>query len=194
MAGTRISQFPNLPSGSLASEDVLLVVDISDTFYSPSGTNKSTTVGDLSNFFSSANDFVGLGDTPAGYGSVGQSVVVGADGSSLVFSGVTAEAGSSTFADLTDTVSSLGNEGQVVVVSGTTLAFSGISASASAFSDLTDTPGSLGSAGQSVVVSSDGNSLIFSGVTGGGGTASAFPDLTDTPTAVSYTHLRAHET
>ena len=39
-------------------------------------------------FFSSANDFVGLGDTPAGYGSVGQSVVVGADGSSLVFSGV----------------------------------------------------------------------------------------------------------
>ena len=27
MAGTRISQFPNLPSGSLASEDVLLVVD-----------------------------------------------------------------------------------------------------------------------------------------------------------------------
>ena len=74
MAGTRISQFPNLSSGNLASEDVLLVVDISDTFYSPSGTNKSTTVGDLSNFFSSANDFVGLGDTPAGYGSVGQSV------------------------------------------------------------------------------------------------------------------------
>ena len=123
MAGTRISQFPNLSSGDLASEDVLLVVDISDTFYSPSGTNKSTTVGDLSNFFSSANDFVGLGDTPAGYGSVGQSVVVGSDGSSLVFSGITAEAGSSTFADLTDTVSSLGNEGQVVVVSGTTLAF-----------------------------------------------------------------------
>ena len=51
MAGTRISQFPNLPSGNLASEDVLLVVDISDTFYSPSGTNKSTTIGDLSNFF-----------------------------------------------------------------------------------------------------------------------------------------------
>ena len=88
MAGTRISQFPNLSSGNLASEDVLLVVDISDTFYSPSGTNKSTTVGDLSNFFSSANEFVGLGDTPAGYGSVGQSVVVGSDGSSLVFSGV----------------------------------------------------------------------------------------------------------
>ena len=78
----------------------------------------------------------------------------------------------------------MGSEGQVVVVSGTTLAFSGISASASAFSDLTDTPGSLGSAGQSVVVSSDGNSLIFSGVTGGGGTASAFPDLTDTPTGL----------
>ena len=88
MAGTRISQFPNLSSGNLASEDVLLVVDISDTFYSPSGTNKSTTVGDLSNFFTSATDFVGLGDTPAGYGSVGQSVVVGSDGSSLVFSGV----------------------------------------------------------------------------------------------------------
>jgi hypothetical protein len=120
-----------------------------------------------------------LGDTPAGYGSVGQSVVVGSDGSSLAFSGVAG--GSSTFADLTDTVSSLGNEGQVVVVSGTKLAFSGITPLVSAFSDLTDTPGSLGSAGQSVVVSSDGNSLMFSGVTGGGGTASAFPDLTDTP-------------
>ena len=50
MAGTRISQFPNLSSGDLASDDVLLVVDISDTFYSPSGTNKASTVGDLANF------------------------------------------------------------------------------------------------------------------------------------------------
>ena len=46
MAGTRITQFPLLPSGDLAADDVLLVVDVSDTFYSPSGTNKQTTVGD----------------------------------------------------------------------------------------------------------------------------------------------------
>ena len=90
MAGTRISQFPNLPSGNLASEDVLLVVDISDTFYSPSGTNKSTTVGDLSNFFNSQNTFVGLSDTPGSLGSAAQAVVVGADGNSLVFSGISA--------------------------------------------------------------------------------------------------------
>ena len=63
MAGTRITQFPNLTSGDLASEDVLLVVDVSDTFYSPSGTNKSTTVGDLSNFFNTQDTFLGLGDT-----------------------------------------------------------------------------------------------------------------------------------
>ena len=136
MAGTRISQFPNLPSGNLASEDVLLVVDVSDTFYSPSGTNKSTTVGDLSNFFSTANNFVGLGDTPDGYGSAGQSVVVGTDGSSLVFSGVAGGGGgSSTFADLTDTVSSLGWRRTSSSCFGTTLAFSGITSSASAFSD-----------------------------------------------------------
>ena len=48
MAGTRISQFPNLPSGSLASEDVFLVVDISDTFYSTIVTIMSTNVGVLS--------------------------------------------------------------------------------------------------------------------------------------------------
>ena len=184
MAGTRITQFPLLPSGDLAADDVLLVVDVSDTFYSPSGTNKQTTIGDLANATVTdvgATTFIGLTDTAGSLGAAGQSVVVSPDGNSLAFSGITTEAGSSTFADLTDTVSSLGSEGQVVVVSGTTLAFSGISASASAFSDLTDTPGSLGSAGQSVVVSSDGNSLTFSGVTGGGGTASAFPDLTDTP-------------
>ena len=110
MAGTRISQFPNLPSGSLASEDVLLVVDISDTFYSPSGTNKSTTVGDLSNFFSNESGitaFTGLTDTPSALGSAGQSVVVSSDGNSLIFSGVTGSGGgtgsASSFTDLTDT-------------------------------------------------------------------------------------------
>ena len=89
MAGTRITQFPSLPSGSLASEDVLLVVDVSDTFYSPSGTNKASTVGDLANFFNSQDTFIGLGDTPGSLGSAGQSVVVSADGNSLIFSGVT---------------------------------------------------------------------------------------------------------
>ena len=133
MAGTRISQFPNLPSGSLASEDVLLVVDISDSFYSPSGTNKSTTVGDLSNFFTSANNFVGLADTPGSLGAAAQAVVVAADGNSLVFSGISAGGigAPTTFVGLTDTADSLGSEGQVAVVSGSDIVFSGLSKYAS---------------------------------------------------------------
>ena len=66
MAGTRITQFPLLPSGDLAADDVLLVVDVSDTFYSPSGTNKQTTVGDLANATVTdvgSTTFVGLTDT-----------------------------------------------------------------------------------------------------------------------------------
>ena len=134
MAGTRITQFPSLPSGSLASEDVLLVVDVSDTFYSPSGTNKASTVGDLANFFNSQDTFIGLGDTPGSLGSAGQSVVVSADGNSLIFSGVTGGGGGtgsvSSFTDLTDTPTGLGTEGQAVVVSGSSLVFSGITGGA----------------------------------------------------------------
>ena len=130
MAGTRITQFPSLPSGSLASEDVLLVVDVSDTFYSPSGTNKASTVGDLANFFNSQDTFIGLGDTPGSLGSAGQSVVVSADGNSLIFSGVTGVGagggGATSFIELTDTADSLGSEGQVTVVSGSEIVFSGI--------------------------------------------------------------------
>ena len=130
MAGTRITQFPLLPSGDLAAEDVLLIVDVSDTFYSPSGTNKQTTVGDLVS--SSITDlgstgFLQLDDTPGSFGSAGQAVVVASDGSSLVFSGLSAGGvgAASSFVELSDTPGSLGSAGQVVVVSGGGLVFSG---------------------------------------------------------------------
>ena len=211
MAGTRITSFPVLPSGELASDDVFLVVDVSDTYYSPSGTNKQTTLLDIVNSEASLGTFAELTDTPASFGAAGQVVTVAADGNSLIFSSVTASGvgAATSFAELTDTVGSLGSEGQVVVVSGSSLTFSGLSqyitasqtgnfittsqtgafggAGASAFTDLTDTTAALGTAGQSVVVSSDGNSLVFSGVSGAGGGTSdvaTFTDLTDTAGAL----------
>lgn len=184
MAGTRITDFPLLPSGELAAEDVFLTVDVSDTFYSPSGTNKQTTLFDIlrSPLAISANSFEGLSDTPEGWGSVGQIVKVSPAGNSLVFSDLSSVSGSvGAFTDLSDTVSSLGSQGQLVVVDNGKLDFSGLSTIPSAFSDLTDTPGSLGTAGQSVIVAADGNSLIFSGA--GTSDITAFTGLSDT---VSY--------
>jgi hypothetical protein len=211
MAGTRITSFPVLPSGDLALDDVFLVVDVSDTYYSPSGTNKQTTLHDIVNSEAALNRFTELIDTPGSLGSAGQVLSVSSDGTSLIFSGISAGGigAASSFVELSDTVGSLGSEGQVVVVSGGSLTFSGLAeyvttsqtgnfittsqtgafggAGASAFTDLTDTTGALGTAGQSVVVSADGTSLIFSGVSGagGGGTSdvTAFTGLTDT---VSY--------
>ena len=184
MAGTRITDFPLLPSGELAAEDVFLTVDVSDTFYSPSGTNKQTTLYDIlrSPLAISANSFGALSDTPEGWGSVGQIVKVSPAGNSLVFSDLSSVSGSvGAFTDLSDTVSSLGSQGQLVVVDNGQLGFSGLSTIPSAFSDLTDTPGSLGTAGQSVIVAADGNSLIFSGA--GTSDITAFTGLSDT---VSY--------
>jgi hypothetical protein len=212
MAGTRITSFPILPSGDLALDDVFLVVDVSDTYYSPSGTNKQTTLLDIVNSEAALNKFTELTDTPVSLGAAGQVVTVAADGNNLVFSSVTASGlgAATSFVELTDTVGSLGSEGQVVVVSGGNLTFSGLSeyittsqtgdfittsqtgafGGASAFTDLTDTTGALGTAGQSVVVSADGSSLVFSGVSGvgagGGGTSdvATFTDLTDTAGAL----------
>ena len=211
MAGTRITSFPILPSGDLALDDVFLVVDVSDTYYSPSGTNKQTTLHDIVNSEAALNRFTELIDTPGSLGSAGQVLSVSSDGTTLIFSGISAGGigAASSFVELSDTVGSLGSEGQVVVVSGSSLTFSGLAeyvttsqtgnfittsqtgafggAGASAFTDLTDTTSALGTAGQSVVVSADGNSLIFSGVSGagGGGTSdvTSFTGLTDT---VSY--------
>ena len=209
MAGTRITSFPILPSGDLALDDVFLVVDVSDTYYSPSGTNKQTTLHDIVNSEAALNRFTELIDTPGSLGSAGQVLSVSSDGTTLIFSGISAGGigAATSFVELNDTVGSLGSEGQVVVVSGSSLTFSGLVeyvttsqtgnfittsqtgafGGASAFTDLTDTTGALGAAGQSVVVSADGNSLIFSGVSGagGGGTSdvTAFTGLTDT---VSY--------
>jgi len=73
--------------------------------------------------------FSGLTDTPSGFGTPGQSVVVDTAGTSLIFSGVTGSAGgSSTFVNLTDTPAGLGSAGQSVVVNaaGTSLVFSGV--------------------------------------------------------------------
>ena len=64
------------------------------------------------------------------------------------------------FIGLSDTVGSLGTEGQVPVVSGATLAFSGITAGATSFVGLRDTVGSLGAEGQVPVGS--GDTLAFS--------------------------------
>ena len=101
---------------------------------------------------------------------IGQSVVVSSDGNSLIFSGVTGGGGTaSAFPDLTDTPTGLGSEGQVVVVSGSSLAFSGItltsttvaSGTFSEFTQLIDTPSSIED-GKLLIGS--GTGLAFSGL------------------------------
>jgi len=90
MAGTRITSFPILPSGDLALDDVFLVVDVSDTYYSPSGTNKQTSLHDIVNSEAALNRFTELIDTPGSLGSAGQVLSVSSDGTTLIFSGISA--------------------------------------------------------------------------------------------------------
>ena len=68
--------------------------------------------------------FLGLDDTPAAFGSVGQAVRVATGGTALEFYTPTS-GGATTFLGLTDTPSALGTTGQVVTVNagGTALEF-----------------------------------------------------------------------
>tara|TARA_E500000081_G_scaffold106322_1_gene108001 strand:+ start:1471 stop:3972 length:2502 start_codon:yes stop_codon:yes gene_type:complete len=151
MAGTRITSFNSLDSGSLSPNDTFLVVDVSDHLYSPNGTNKKT---DLASILASPinpikRNLIELEDTPTGYGEVGQVLKVGSDGQSLVFendifstlsgSGSSNSfqtgnfvlktetgnfGGATNFAELSDTPSVLsGESGKFVYVSGSQLAF-----------------------------------------------------------------------
>ena len=147
MAGTKISSFSSLDSGSLSANDTFLVVDVSDQLYSPNGTNKKT---DLASILQSPlnpirKNLIDLDDTPSGYGQIGQVLKVGPDGSSLVFSNAAAGTGSGalsevfSFSDLNDTPDSLSSgDGKFLFVSGNSIQYKDLESSSFAvnFTDL----------------------------------------------------------
>ena len=165
MAGTKISSFSSLDSGSLSANDTFLVVDVSDQLYSPNGTNKKT---DLASILQSPlnpirKNLIDLDDTPSGYGQVGQVLKVGSDGNSLVFGDDLAGSGTGSgalsnfntgefvnhlsevfsFSDLNDTPNSLSSgDGKFLFVSGNSIQYKDLESSSFAvnFTDLQDTP------------------------------------------------------
>ena len=54
MSDRKITQLTELTSGNIASNDLLVMVDVSDTTMAPSGTNKKGQVSSISTFFASA--------------------------------------------------------------------------------------------------------------------------------------------
>ena len=185
MAGTKISSFSSLDSGSLSANDTFLVVDVSDQLYSPNGTNKKT---DLSSILQSPlnpirKNLIDLDDTPSGYGQIGQVLKVGPDGNSLVFSNAAAGTGSGalsevfSFSDLNDTPDSLSSgDGKFLFVSGNSIQYKDLESSSFAvnFTDLQDTPETFsGQEGKCLLVS--GGEINY------GDISTNFTGLLDTP-------------
>lgn len=185
MAGTKISSFSSLDSGSLSANDTFLVVDVSDQLYSPNGTNKKT---DLASILQSPlnpirKNLIDLDDTPSGYGQIGQVLKVGPDGSSLVFSNAAAGTGSGalsevfSFSDLNDTPDSLSSgDGKFLFVSGNSIQYKDLESSSFAvnFTDLQDTPETFsGQEGKYLLVS--GGEINY------GDISTNFTGLLDTP-------------
>lgn len=174
MAGTKISSFSSLDSGSLSANDTFLVVDVSDQLYSPNGTNKKT---DLASILQSPlnpikKNFLDLDDTPSGYGGVGQVLKVGPDGNSLIFSDDLIGSGSGISSGINlDT-------GNLVYKNDT-----GILSDVFNFSDLRDTPDSL-SSGDGKFLFISGDSIQYKGIENITPVIN-FTDLQDTPNSLS---------
>ena len=172
MAGTKISSFSSLDSGSLSANDTFLVVDVSDQLYSPNGTNKKT---DLASILQSPlnpirKNLLDLDDTPSGYGQIGQVLKVGPDGNSLIFSDDIASSG-------TGNASSLGlDTGDLVYKSET-----GFLSTVLNFSDLSDTPESL-SSGDGKFLFVSGGSIQYKELDVSNSIIN-FTDLQDTPSS-----------
>jgi hypothetical protein len=151
MAGTRITSFNSLDSGSLSPNDTFLVVDVSDHLYSPNGTNKKT---DLASILESPinpikRNLIELEDTPTGYGEVGQVLKVGSDGQSLVFEN-----------DIFSTLSGSGLSNSFQTGNFVLKTETGSFGGATGFTELSDTPNTLsGESGKFVYVS--GSQLAF---------------------------------
>lgn len=139
---------------TVAGDDVVQVLDTSDTTFASTGTNKKIEVRDLAPELGGFTKTTDLMDTPSALGTAGQVLAVNSGATALEFVNQASGSGTVTSVDITAGTGITSSGGPITTSGSITV---GLDAG---FTDLNDTPATL-SANQLVGVNSGGTALEY---------------------------------